>query len=79
MRNMRLLVGMPVICEGRKLGRVIQAQVSEDLTHMTGLFIAIEEGNSRRWKNPDCQPKGLRRNLFTKDVFTKTKVFTKSK
>lgn len=39
MKNMRMLVGMPVICEGRKLGRVVQAQVSKDLTHMTGLFI----------------------------------------
>ena len=39
MRNMRLLVGMPVICEGRKLGRVVQAQASDDLTHMIGLFI----------------------------------------
>ena len=39
MKNMRLLVGMPVICNGRKLGRVVQAEISEDLTRMTGLFI----------------------------------------
>ena len=39
MKNLRLLVGMPVICGGRKLGRVVQAQVSEELTCMTGLFV----------------------------------------
>ena len=39
MKNLRLLVGMPVICGGRKLGRVVQAQVSEELTRMTGLFV----------------------------------------
>ena len=39
MKNLRLLVGMPVICEGRKLGRVVQAQVSGELTRMTGLFV----------------------------------------
>ena len=38
-RNLRTLIGMPVICDGKKLGRVAQAAVSDNLTRMKGLWV----------------------------------------
>lgn len=39
MRKIRSLIGMPVIVGKRRAGRVIQAELSEDLTEMTGIWI----------------------------------------
>lgn len=38
-RNLRQLIGLPVIFEGKKLGRVVQAAVSENLQRMRGLWV----------------------------------------
>lgn len=47
MRKLRSMIGMPVLCRGRKLGRLIQAELSADLHHMEGIWV-------------DCGLKGTR-------------------
>ena len=37
MRKIRALIGMPVVVGNRRVGRVIQAELSEDLTRLDGL------------------------------------------
>ncbi len=39
MKSTRSLVGMPVICSGRKAGRVVQARLSDDLTRLEGVWV----------------------------------------
>ena len=39
MRKLRNLTGMPVICNRKKIGRVIQAQLSNDLSALDGIWI----------------------------------------
>ena len=40
MRDIRALIGLPVIVNGKRVGRVIQAEISDDLTEMTGIWIS---------------------------------------
>ena len=40
MRKIRALVGLPVVVGNRNAGRVVKAELSDDLTHLTGLWIA---------------------------------------
>lgn len=40
MRKIRALIGLPVVADGRRVGRVIQAELAEDLTELSGLWIA---------------------------------------
>lgn len=47
MRKLRSMTGMPVLCRGRKLGRMIQAELSADLRRMEGIWV-------------DCGLKGTR-------------------
>lgn len=47
MRKLRNLTGMPVIFNGRKLGRLVQASLSDDLRRMEGIWV-------------DCGLKGTR-------------------
>ncbi len=47
MRKLRNLTGMPVLCNGRKLGRLVQAELSGDLRRMEGIWV-------------DCGLKGTR-------------------
>ncbi len=39
MRKARGLTGLPVVCEGRKYGRVLRAELSDDLTRMEGVWV----------------------------------------
>lgn len=39
MRKLRNLTGMPVICRRQKIGRVIQAQLTEDLSALDGIWV----------------------------------------
>lgn len=39
MRKLRGLMGMPVVCEGRRYGRVLRADLSGDLTRMEGVWV----------------------------------------
>ena len=39
MRKARNLTGLPVVCEGRKYGRVLRAELSDDLRHMDGVWV----------------------------------------
>lgn len=39
MRNVRGMIGMPVVCEGRRLGRVLRAELAEDLARLEGLWV----------------------------------------
>ena len=39
MKNTRSLFSLPVICSGKKAGRVVQVRVSDDLKRLEGLWI----------------------------------------
>ena len=39
MRKIRSLIGMPVICSRRKIGRLAQANLSADLQRMEGIWV----------------------------------------
>ena len=39
MRKLRNLIGMPVLCQRQKLGRLIQVELSEDLTSLDGIWV----------------------------------------
>lgn len=39
MRRIRTMIGMPVVCHGKRIGRAIQADISQDLKHLSGLWI----------------------------------------
>ena len=39
MRSVRGLVGMPVVCEGKRFGRVMRADLAEDLRRMDGVWV----------------------------------------
>lgn len=39
MRKIRNLIGMPVICSRRKIGRLAHADLSEDLRRMEGIWV----------------------------------------
>ena len=38
-RKLRNLIGMPVICHRRKIGRLVQAELSPDLKRMEGVWV----------------------------------------
>ena len=40
MRKIRALIGLPVIVNDQRIGRVVQTELSEDLTQLTGVWIA---------------------------------------
>lgn len=39
MRNVRGLIGMPVVCGGRRFARVLRPELAEDLTRLDGLWV----------------------------------------
>lgn len=39
MRKIRNLIGMPVLLKGQKIGRLIQAELSEDLRRLEGVWV----------------------------------------
>lgn len=39
MRKLRALIGMPVVVHDRKIGRVVQAELTEDLNELRGLWV----------------------------------------
>lgn len=39
MRKIRALIGLPVVVHSRRIGRVVQVELSSDLTQLTGLWI----------------------------------------
>ena len=39
MRKARNLTGLPVVCDGRRYGRVLRADLSDDLRHMEGIWV----------------------------------------
>lgn len=40
MRKLRALMGMPVVCGNRRLGRVLRAELAEDLKRLDGIWIS---------------------------------------
>lgn len=40
LRKLRALVGMPVLCGSRRIGRVVQARLNDDLTRLEGLWVS---------------------------------------
>ena len=40
MRKLRGLVGMPVVCGSRRLGRVLRGELAEDLRQLDGIWIS---------------------------------------
>lgn len=47
MRKLRALIGMPVICGSRRIGRVVQPQLTEDLSQLKGIWIGAGLGGTR--------------------------------
>jgi len=47
MRKLRNMIGMPVLCMRRKIGRLVQAELSDDLRRLEGIWV-------------DCGLKGTR-------------------
>lgn len=39
MRKLQNLIGMPVICRGKRIGRLVQADLSDDLRRMEGVWV----------------------------------------
>lgn len=39
MRKLRALIGLPVVVNNRRFGRVVQVELSEDLTRMNGIWM----------------------------------------
>lgn len=39
MKKMRALIGLPVISNGKKIGRVVRCELSEDLSMLEGIWI----------------------------------------
>lgn len=47
LRKLRALIGMPVLCGSRRIGRVVQPQLTEDLTQLKGIWISAGLGGTR--------------------------------
>ena len=47
MRKLRALTGLPVVCRGRRIGRLAQAELSPDLRRMDGVWIGGGFGGMR--------------------------------
>lgn len=39
MKKLRSLTGMPVVCDRRRVGRLLRAELSEDMTRLRGIWI----------------------------------------
>ena len=39
MRRVREMIGQPVVCGGRRIGRLLQAELSDDLTRLRGIWV----------------------------------------
>ncbi|MBR1821427.1 MAG: hypothetical protein IJ769_07390, partial [Clostridia bacterium] len=39
MRKVRGMIGMPVVCEGRRIGRVLRAELADDLKRLNGIWV----------------------------------------
>lgn len=39
MRSVRGLIGMPVLCGGKRFGRVLRAELTDDMTQLEGLWV----------------------------------------
>ena len=39
MRSLRGMIGIPVVCSGRRVGRVVQADIAEDLRRLDGIWV----------------------------------------
>ena len=40
MRTLRALTGMPVVCDGKRIGRLVQAELAADLKQLEGIWIS---------------------------------------
>lgn len=47
MRTLRALTGMPVVCRGRRIGRLLRAELSEDLTRLGGIWVGAGLAGTR--------------------------------
>ena len=39
-KTIRSLIGMPVVCQNRKIGRTVQAELEDDLTRLRGIWVS---------------------------------------
>ena len=46
-KTLRALQGLPVVCAGKRVGRVAQAALSDDLKRMDGLWVDAGLGGAR--------------------------------
>ncbi len=79
MKSVKAISGQPVILEGKRIGRVLQAELSEDLTVLTGLWADCGLKGTRYVHNEQIQllgdvavivtDKGKRRRLSEDALF----------
>lgn len=48
MRKLRNLIGMPVVMDGKRIGRLVQAELSDDLCELSGVWIDAGLFGTRR-------------------------------
>lgn len=39
-KTIRSMIGMPVVCKNRRIGRMVQAELEEDLTRLKGIWVS---------------------------------------
>lgn len=47
MRTLRALTGMPVVCESHRIGRLLRAELTEDLRQLEGIWVAAGPRGTR--------------------------------
>ena len=40
MKTIRALIGMPVVCRNRRIGRMVQAELEDDLSRLKGIWVS---------------------------------------
>ena len=47
MRTIRGMIGMPVVCRGRRIGRLVQAELEDDLSRLRGIWVSAGPRGTR--------------------------------
>ena len=56
MRKLRNLIGMPVLCQRQKLGRLVQVELSDDLIRLEGIWV---DGGLKGTRYIPCEQLGM--------------------
>ena len=85
MRRLRAMIGMPVVCRGHRLGRMVQAELSSDLGRLKGIWVSAGLRGTRyipaeslemigqvaiQADDPGRRARGTARSLFCRAIST---------